>query len=163
MSREDARKPPRRNRPEVADELTAQQAIAIAALMRGETHEDAAREAGVSARTLYRWRAEDAAFAAEFKRRTDAITDHVQRQLKALSTKALRTLDKVMSDTDDEGTPVNPAPARVAAAKEILSRVAPEQTETTIRAPDLVDAFKAGIANADDDAIAKLAAALAKE
>lgn len=77
------------------DALPAKRARAIAALLAARTTLDAAQEAGISPRQLYRWLAEPA-FLAELQRAETAVVDHTTRRLSAATTQALDTVIRIM-------------------------------------------------------------------
>lgn len=71
---------------------------AALALARGSDTETAAAEAGVTSRTVRRWIAEDAEFAAEVRRRRDQLLDQAVGALAAASVKAVETLVSALGE-----------------------------------------------------------------
>jgi hypothetical protein len=90
-------------------------AVLIAALVAGATHAEAAREAGVGERTVYRRLAEPA-FRAELQRRRSQIVDNVLGWLVAASTEAVETLVRLQQ-------PGAPAAVQLSAARAILDNM----------------------------------------
>lgn len=97
---------------------------AIAALLSEPTIELAAKKAGVSSATVYRW-LKDAPFAAAYREARRQAVQQAIAHLQQISSAAVRALQDVMSDAD------SPASARVTAAKTIL--------DLTFRAVELED------------------------
>lgn len=81
------------------DELTAKQRRAIAALLSGATKTQAASAAGVTARTLARWRDDDA-FSAELKRITRQATDDAAVRLSGMVDKSLTVIGSLLDDAN---------------------------------------------------------------
>ncbi len=79
--------------------LTAQQQRAIRAMLTARTVEDAAKAAGVSRATMFRWLA-DASFCDELRRAERDALATVTRRLTALAVDAAQVLDDTMSDPD---------------------------------------------------------------
>ncbi|WP_435272199.1 hypothetical protein [Streptomyces parvulus] len=84
---------------------------AILALARGATSEDAAREAGVSGRTVRRW-AEDPDFQAQVRDARTEMLQYAVGQLAAGAIEAVTTLREALKDSDGRN--------RVQAAKTLL-------------------------------------------
>jgi hypothetical protein len=103
-------------RNETSSPLSAKQQRAIAALLTKPTIEEAAKAAGVSRATLYRWLAERAfqTALADAERR---LLETTSRGLIALSTKALAVTEAVL---DDQSVP---ASTRLRAADVTLNRL----------------------------------------
>ncbi len=93
-----------------ADEITRRQGRALDALVAGATLCAAAASAGVTERTLRRWR-RDQRFAGALRKAQDQAFAEARRELRAASLDAVRALRSVASDSS------SPAPARVSAAK----------------------------------------------
>ena len=93
------------------------QEAAVLALLSSKNVEDAARVAGVTPRTLYRWLKEPEFDAAYRAARRHAYGQSISR-LQQGSTAAATTLLKVMVD------PATPASTRVRAAEAVLSQAA---------------------------------------
>lgn len=98
------------------DTLTPKQVKAIAALMQARTVGDAARECGISERTLLRWLA-----TSEFQTALrDAVREGVDaavRRLSGLAASAVAALGKEMANQS------SPPGARIRAADVILARL----------------------------------------
>ncbi len=94
--------------------LNTKQDVALAALMKTTSIEEAAGVAKVGTRTLYRWLKEDEAFRAAYMAARREAMSHAISQLQRASRQAVATLEKIM-ETEDE-----PAGARVSAAKTVL-------------------------------------------
>lgn len=77
--------------------LTPKQRAAIAALVSGQSYGDAARTAGVSERTLRRWRL-DPQFAAEIRRADSEQLGEIARVLNGASRTAVDVLITIMTD-----------------------------------------------------------------
>ncbi|MGO9229869.1 MAG: hypothetical protein ACLQKA_11780 [Bryobacteraceae bacterium] len=88
---------------------------AIAALLSQRNHEEAARAAGVSKRTLNRW-LKMPEFQAAYREARRAVMFQANARLQQASSAAVSALLKVMVD------PSTPASARVRAADSILAR-----------------------------------------
>lgn len=94
-------------------QLTTTQYKALSALMAGASVTDAAQQAGVSERTLYRYLADstfDAAYRAARRRAVGQATTKLQQ----IAGEAVEMLRAVMTDTEASDR------ARVAAASKIL-------------------------------------------
>ena len=111
--------------------LGRKQEEAVAALLTQPRVEDAARTAGVSVRTLYRWMREPE-FAARYKEARRAASSQCSARLQQMSPAAVSTLGKIMVDANA------PAASRVRAASCILERAAQaieiEEIETRLDA-----------------------------
>jgi hypothetical protein len=88
---------------------------AIAALLSQRNHEEAARAAGVSKRTLNRW-LKMPEFQSAYLEARRAAMFQANARLQQVSSAAVSTLAKIMLD------PIAPASARVRAADCILAR-----------------------------------------
>lgn len=97
-------------------DLQPKQARAIGALLVTPNMETAARETGVSVRTLRRWM-DDPAFAAALKRASSQALNMAIHRLNFMADKALSALEQVLDD------PQTPAYARSRAAADILGAV----------------------------------------
>jgi hypothetical protein len=84
----------------------------LRALACGATVESAAREAGVSARTVYR-RLEDPAFCRRLQEMRADIVVRTAAALTAASTEAIRTLVELLK-------PANPANIRLGASRAVI-------------------------------------------
>jgi hypothetical protein len=100
-----------------SSKLSRKQEEAIVALLGQRSMEEAARVAGVGARTLYRWMGEPEFDAAYRKAKRTAFRQSVAR-LQQASSAAVSTLLKVMVD------PSTPASTRVRAADSVLDHSA---------------------------------------
>jgi hypothetical protein len=100
-----------------SSKLTRKQEEAIVALLAQRSMEEAARVAGLGARTLYRWMGEPEFDAAYRKAKRTAFRQSVAR-LQQASSAAVSTLLKVMVD------PSTPASTRVRAADSVLDHSA---------------------------------------
>ncbi len=98
---------------EIADNLSPQQSKAIAALLTSSSITQAADEAGVGHRTLFRWLA-DPTFDAAYKAAKRESVGQAIARLQQLSGAAVVVLGQVMADRR------SPASSRVAAASKIL-------------------------------------------
>src|SRR3974390_3168833 len=102
---------------EDAKRLGAKKEAAILALLSQRNVEEAARVAGVTPRTLYRWLQEPDFNAAYRNARRAAFSQSIAR-LQQMSTAAVSTLGKVMVDSNA------PAASRVRAADCVLNHAA---------------------------------------
>ncbi len=98
------------------DDLTPKQRKAVRALLAAPDVTAAAKEAGCSRDTVYRWMGEPAFVAALHAGEAEALAA-VSRSLVRLAERAAATLEGAMSD---EGTP---AATRVRAADAVLGRL----------------------------------------
>jgi len=94
---------------------TPRQRRAIAALLATGDKNDAAEQAGVSRRTLYRWMHQDE-FRAELVQAETAALDELSRQLVRLAALAVETLERAMANAETDGQ-------RIRAADIVLSRL----------------------------------------
>jgi hypothetical protein len=94
--------------------LGGKQEAAVLALLTSRSVEDAARTAGVTPRTLYRWIKEPAFKAAYQAAKREAYGQAIAR-LHQMTSAAVSTLGKVMVD------PNTPASTKVRAADSILN------------------------------------------
>ena len=104
--------------------LTSKQAQGIQAILTAPTMEIAAKEAGTTRSTLYRWLGDDL-FVQELNQAKRRMIDHHLLRLQRAAGSAIDTLTSICRDEDA------PASARVTAAKEILA--------TTLKARELED------------------------
>lgn len=81
-------------------ELTPSQAKAITALLETRTIEQAAERAGVGARTLYRWLAEDDLFNTTLRHAEGLVITHTVRGLLRLNQRAVQVLEEVLNDEE---------------------------------------------------------------
>ncbi len=98
---------------EIVDNLSPQQHKAIAALLTSSSITQAADEAGVGHRTLFRWLADPTFSDAYRAARRESVQQAIAR-LQQLSGAAVVVLGQVMADKR------SPASSRVAAASKIL-------------------------------------------
>lgn len=96
-------------------EITEKQEIAIVALVSGKTRAKAAKLAGVTETTLYKWLSEPK-FAGRLQETRRTVYQDSLESLKDAATDAVQTLRLVCND--GEATPA----ARVSAASAILSQ-----------------------------------------
>lgn len=78
--------------------LTALQKKAIAALLTSRTTEEAAQKAGCSARSIYKWLAEDADFKRELTAAEGQAIDNATRQLVALQNSAIAVFAGILDN-----------------------------------------------------------------
>jgi len=78
--------------------LTPKQTTALVALLAGYSMQSAASSAGVTPKTLYRWR-RDPAFAAELRDGEAELVNSALRTLQTLTRPAVLTCGAVLSDT----------------------------------------------------------------
>jgi hypothetical protein len=95
------------------DRLTTKQRRALAVLLEGQTMGAAATAAGVSPKTLYRWRHEPA-FVAELRAGESELIAGALRSLTALARPAVTVAGRVLAD---EGAP---AGVRLRAAQTVI-------------------------------------------
>lgn len=100
----------------IARPLTAQQVKAIAAIARGAFYVDAAKEAGVDQATLWRWRTENADFAAALDEVLGSMREAAAAGLVASADVAMRRLRSLAEHAEDEAIGLK-------AATEILNRI----------------------------------------
>ena len=98
----------------MSENLTGRQLTAIDAMLTGAGHNDAAAAAGVTARTLRRWRSSPA-FRTELTTRATEALDDVTRQLSAAAGDAAGVMRAIL--TDDDASPL----VRLRAADLVLS------------------------------------------
>ena len=97
--------------------LTAKQQKALDALLRGCTQEAAAREAGVSRRTLGRWMSRNVAFQQALRDAEQEALKRIHRRLAALAENACDALAQALQGEAQ--------PAQVRAADVVLARLMP--------------------------------------
>ncbi len=95
---------------------------AITALLSCRTIAEAAKQAGVSERSLYNWLGEEA-FQGEYRRARWQAAGQAIAKLQSIASEAAAALQDVYSDRE------NPASARVSAARTVL--------ELTVKATEL--------------------------
>lgn len=98
-------------------DISTKQRKAIEALAAGHTNEHSAAIAGVTERTVYRWRSEDESFKYELQHAIDSKLHDGMRSLSAALSDAIDVLHKIA--TDDKAPPQ----VRVSAAKTIVDSV----------------------------------------
>jgi hypothetical protein len=81
------------------EKLSRKQESAIAALLTAATIARAAKQAGVSLRTLQRWMKEPA-FAAAYRQARRQVVDHAVTLLQSLCGSAVLALDEALRDRD---------------------------------------------------------------
>lgn len=96
--------------------VTPKQNRALVKLLAGGTDAQAAKAAGVNRRTVFEWRHDDPVFAAEYRRRQEAIFDRAMRGLMKDVDKAARTVSTLTAARDES--------VRLRAAESIIDRVA---------------------------------------
>ena len=99
------------------EKLGRKKEAAILALLSSRSVEDAARVAGVTPRSLYRWQKEPA-FNAAYREARRAVFSQSTARLCQMATAAVTTLGKVMVD------PSTPPATKIRAADSILSHTA---------------------------------------
>ena len=102
-----------RKLPNSADRLTEAQRLAIELLVSGKRLGVVAASVGVSARSLYTWRHDDADFIAELNRRRHELWDESADHLRALVHEAVDVMEWHLRDRYDRN--------RFRAASAILS------------------------------------------
>lgn len=132
------------------DKLKGKQAAAIPALLSSDTVEEAAERVGVTARTVYRWLADDDEFRAAFRDAKRALVAQASTRLYAALGDAVATLEAVMGDESA------PPQARIAAAREIIgsSHKAFQVEDLQAQIEDLqrdLAALRDGFDGADDE------------
>ena len=85
---------------DVADTLSPKQWQAIELLAAGKRVSDVVAESGVSRKTLYRWRHEDADFIAAFQARRREIWSVISDRLRALLPVAIEILAGDLAESD---------------------------------------------------------------
>ena len=96
--------------------LTQRQELAISALLTATDVDAAAHQAGIGARTLYRWLREDATFQAAYRTAKRSVVEQAITQVQQATGKAVATLLAVMDD------PMSPASSKVSAARAVLEQ-----------------------------------------
>ena len=89
---------------------------AISALLTTASIEDAAHQAGIGARTLYRWLREDGTFQTAYRAAKRSVVEQAITQVQQATGKAVATLLAVMDD------PLSPASSKVSAARAVLEQ-----------------------------------------
>jgi phage terminase small subunit len=82
------------------NELTPRQIKAIAALLTGATMPEAARQAGIGERTLFRWQ-NDPTFKAELDRQRRQLAEQALSSLQGLTDRAVARLGRLI-DSESE-------------------------------------------------------------
>ena len=100
----------------IGTELSPKQHTAINALLAQSGIDSAAKQAGVTQRTLYRW-LDEPAFRLVLNSATDKALDAASRGLVRLTEKAIRTVEAVLDDSE-----LHPA-TRLRAADLVLANV----------------------------------------
>jgi hypothetical protein len=95
------------------EKFTRQKEAAIIGLLTKPTHDEAAKFAGVSPTTLWRWQ-QDPAFQAELRKAQRRSMERAVGQIQQVSLTAVKTLQEIMQD------PKASASARVMAARTVL-------------------------------------------
>ena len=103
--------------PEEAGALPAKQELALRAVMSHPTLKEAARAAGVSDTTLWRYM-QDEAFSRKLREARREAVDHTFAHLQAASGDAVTVLRDMMTKED------TPASARISAARTVLEYAA---------------------------------------
>ncbi|MCZ2095982.1 MAG: hypothetical protein LC121_06855 [Anaerolineae bacterium] len=111
----------------MAENLTPKQRKAITALVAGRNFDEAAKAAGVSVRTLHRWRS-DPLFMAELRAADSEQLGEIARVLNGASRDAVTVLMGVMNDAKAKPD------LRIRAAGEILKHRASFFELTTLEA-----------------------------
>lgn len=96
--------------------LTAKQVHTIACMLESRNSQEAAKQAGISARTLARWM-EQPAFAAAVAESESALIDYAMRRLMLLQDQSVDTIRDLMSDV------TKPATVRLRAAGMVLENM----------------------------------------
>jgi uncharacterized protein (UPF0147 family) len=107
-----------------ATELTAKQAKVLCALVNGQTIDNAAESAGLTAQTVYRW-LRDKTFSDEYRTMRRDVVSQATASLQAACGDAVSTLRTIANDSKA------PASSRVSAARAIL--------DTSIKAIEIED------------------------
>jgi hypothetical protein len=94
----------------VADGLSPKQFLCLELLAAGKRVSQVVAQTGVSRKTLYRWRHEDAAFMSHLRQRRRELYDGAADRIAALLPRAVKVLTLQLSD------PADPAAFRAAAA-----------------------------------------------
>jgi hypothetical protein len=113
-ARTEARNPPESPGPPAADQLTATQLRALAALFTAPTIVAAAESVGVDESTLRVWLREDDAFRAAYQDARRQALEHVLGRIQGAAGEALDGLLAVIR------SPTSPPAARVAACRTVL-------------------------------------------
>lgn len=80
------------------ENLSPEQARTIAALITGQDNKSAAKTAGISESTLYRWLREDPVFKAALEASGKELRDQAVRRVDAAQSDALDTLISIMKN-----------------------------------------------------------------
>ena len=78
---------------------TTKKSIAITALLSGKTNVQAAQDAGVTERTIYRWLSEPD-FQSELQEAETQMIESTTRQFAGLQEKAIAVLDQILTAED---------------------------------------------------------------
>lgn len=114
-------------KPTETDTLNPKQDLALTALLRGATDQEAAEAAGVTRQTVCGWRNQDAAFAAELNSRRKALWENASERMRSLVSRALEVL---CEDLDAEDPRL-----RQAAAVHVLRSVGLYGSDLTPKGP----------------------------
>ena len=107
---------------DITDTLSPKQWQAIELMAAGKRLSQVVAESGVSRKTLYRWRHEDADFIAELRARRRELYDGAADRLAALLPRAVRVLALHLSDPSDRASfHAATAILRMANIKELLA------------------------------------------
>ena len=87
--------------PEFRHDLAPNQVVAIKSILAGDSFRDAALKAGVSERTILRWRTTDQFFEATLRRSVEELREAVCMRAVIAAEKALETLVTIAGDTTD--------------------------------------------------------------
>jgi catalase (peroxidase I) len=119
--------------------LSPNQQKAIAALLTSKSNEEAARQSGISPRTLSRYLS-DPAFKAEYQKAFNGLVERATRQAQRNLTPAVSTLQEIMQDPEQNGQ------VRVSAARSLLeySMKLSERVDILERLDELEEAMKRG-------------------
>jgi len=121
----------------LSEKLGRKQEAAIVELLSQRNVEEAARAAGVGAKTLYRWLTEPT-FDAAYRAARRAALSQSSARLQQMCSAAVTTLGKVMVD------PTSPVASRVRAADSVLDHAAKsiEIEDIEVRVSELQRAAK---------------------
>lgn len=97
--------------------LDPKQVRAIVLMSSGSTHGETAREVGVDPATLYRWRHNDAEFAAELAKSLDGQIEEARTVMRGA---AARAVSRILYLMEDNGAP---HAVQLKAATEMLDRI----------------------------------------
>ncbi len=118
---------------EFSDELSANQVIALNAILAGDSFRDAALKASVDERTLRRWRTRDVEFEISLRRSTSDLNDDLGVRVAIGAQKALETILAMAADPD------HPRAFQAACYVLGLARVGPPLYPRSTRGDVIVD------------------------